>query len=101
MTRKRTDIESALIRKGFQLREGDHHYFIYHTTTGEKTRIFTKTSHSHHDVGQGMLGLMARQCKLSRTSFDRLLDCPLSREQYENILVEQQVIELKCDVVPD
>ena len=92
MPRKRADVDAALQRKGFRAKEGDHHYFIYFTTSGKKTRVFTKTSHSHREISDNLLSQMAQQCRLVRSNFDRLLDCPLTREEYETILMKQEVI---------
>jgi hypothetical protein len=92
MPRKRSEVDAALLRKGFRNKEGDHHYFIYYTTAGKKTRVFTKTSHSHREISDNLLSQMAQQCKLARANFDRLLDCPLSREEYERLLLEREAI---------
>lgn len=75
--RKRRDVESGLLIKGFQSREGDHHFFTYHRLSNEKkTSVFTKTSHA-----------ASKQCKLSRKDFLMLVDCPLDRNEYERKLV--------------
>ena len=39
-------IEAALTGKGFTRREGDHHFFVYMTLQGRKSRVHTKTSHT-------------------------------------------------------
>ena len=80
---------SALVRKGFAASEGDHSYYIYHTADGRKTLAKTKVSHSGKDIADPILGMMARQCKLTAPQFRNLVDCPLSREAYEDILREQ------------
>lgn len=83
MPRKRIDVENGLKNKGFRQKDGDHHYFIYHATNGKKTAVFTKTSHSHSEISTELLSLMSKQCKLVRKEFERLVDCPLSRIDYE------------------
>ncbi len=85
MPRKVRDIESALERKGFERREGDHAWFIYHTLDGKKTKIKTKTSHGARgkSIGDPLLGMMARQCCLNKSDFLDLVDCPLDREEFE------------------
>ena len=80
---------SALVRKGFAASEGDHSYYIYHTADGRKTLAKTKVSHSGKDIADPILGMMARQCKHTAPQFRNLVDCPLSREAYEDILREQ------------
>jgi predicted RNA binding protein YcfA (HicA-like mRNA interferase family) len=93
MTRKPNDVEKSLERKGFQRKEGDHHYFNYYTQAGKKTRVFTKTSHGVKELDDSLLGMMSTQCKLKRQDFDRLIDCPLDRESYERKLIEGGAIE--------
>lgn len=83
-TRKCKDIEDALVRKGFQRREGDHEYFVYHRVSdAKKTTVFTKMSHGEREVGDFLLGHMAKQCRVSRGDFLDLVDCPLDRAGYE------------------
>ncbi len=89
MPRPRRTVMSALVRKGFAASEGDHSYYIYHTADGRKTLAKTKVSHSGKDIADPILGMMARQCKLTAPQFRNLVDCPLSREAYEDILREQ------------
>lgn len=88
MPRKRKDVEAALQSKGFERIEGDHHYFVYLTKDGRKSRARTKTSHSPkvRDVADNLLGQMARQCLLTRPEFLNLVDCPMDRDEYERIL---------------
>ena len=86
MTRARKDVETSLLAKGFQQRESDHAYFIYYDTSGKKSTAKTKTSHSGKDLDDGLLALMSRQTKLTKKQFLDLVDCPLSRTEYENIL---------------
>lgn len=93
MARKPTDVEKSLEKKGFQRKEGDHHYFNYYTKAGKKTQVFTKTSHGVKELDDSLLGMMSRQCKLSRQDFDRLIDCPLDRDSYERKLIEVGVVE--------
>ncbi|ATQ75104.1 hypothetical protein CR152_11670 [Massilia violaceinigra] len=87
MPRRRVDVEKGLLKKGFRRREGDHHYYNYFNTQGKKTAVFTKTSHSHTEISASVISLMAKQCKLSRQTFDMLVDCPLSQQEYETLLI--------------
>lgn len=86
MSRKKADVERGLENKGFQVREGDHRFFVYHRKSdGKKTAIQTKTSHTPkmREIPDNLLGQMAKQCRLSKHDFLNLVDCPLSRESYE------------------
>ena len=95
MPRKKSDVESALKRKGFEQTEGDHHFFVYVTTKGAKTAIRTKTSHTPKmkDIPDNLLTQMAKQCQLTRAEFLRLIDCPLDRDSYEEILRGKSIID--------
>jgi predicted RNA binding protein YcfA (HicA-like mRNA interferase family) len=86
--RQKRDIESALTAKGFVAAEGDHHFYVYHTVDGKKTRARTKTSHTARmkDVPDNLLSEMAKQCKLTKSQFLDLVDCPMKRDGYEAAL---------------
>lgn len=87
--RKQRDVETGLLRKGFVKSQTDHNYFTYFSIAGEKTVIKTKTSFgaSGSDIDSGLIKFMARQCKLDVNDFHRLVDCPLSREEYEALVL--------------
>ncbi len=93
MARKPNDVEKSLEKKGFQRKEGDHHYFNYYIKAGKKTKVFTKTSHGVKELDDSLLGMMSRQCKLTRQDFDRLIDYPLDRDGYERKLIEVGAVE--------
>lgn len=86
----RSDVESALQRKGFTMTEGDHRFFTYHTLAGKKTSVWTKTSHgtAYKSLGDTLVGAMAKQCGVTKPQFTQLVACPLSREQLEQHLIE-------------
>jgi len=86
--RRRDDISRALQRKGFRKSNSDHLKFIYFSISGRKTSVVTKISHGsgHKEISDENLARMARQCRLSRAEFDDLIDCPLSREEFERRL---------------
>ena len=93
MARKPNDVEKSLEKKGFQRKEGDHHYFNDYTKAAKKTQVFTKTSHGLKELDDSLLGMMSRQCRLTRQDFDRLIDCPLDRGGYERKLIEVGAVE--------
>lgn len=91
--RKRVDIESALLRKGFVKRfDGDHRFFDFFQ--GERFFFFTKVSHGtkYKEIGDDLLSQMAKQCHLSKKQFLELIDCSMSQEDYETILRENEII---------
>lgn len=95
--RDRHRVAQALRSKGFMDTGKDHHRFIYYTLSGTKTSVFTKISRgtSHKSISRDNLGRMARQCRLSNAEFRELLDCPMGRDSYENLLKVNGEIKLK------
>ncbi|HKN26572.1 MAG TPA: hypothetical protein VJY34_01285 [Roseiarcus sp.] len=86
MPRKVRQVLSSLKAKGFfEDREGHHIFLIYETKNGLRTDIRTRVSHQSGggDITDSLLATMARQVKLSRRGLEQLIDCPLSREEYE------------------
>lgn len=86
MPRDRKDIEAGLKNKGFRKKDGDHHYFIYYSSDDKKSLAKTKTSHAMKSISNDLLSKMSQQCFLSKAEFLNLVDCPLTREEYETIL---------------
>lgn len=88
MPRDKRNVETSLLSKGFELDERHHHYFIYHASDGTRTSVKTRTSHgsSNKTLGEPLLAQMARQCGISKTQFLALVDCPLDRKTYEQLL---------------
>ena len=93
-TYKKATVESALEAKGFRRRESHHSYFVYYTEGGVKAPVQTKTSHGKGgaDIPNHLIGRMARQCKLRTTDFRSLVDCSLSRAEYEALLASAREI---------
>jgi hypothetical protein len=82
-------VESALSKKGFEMDNTHHHVFTYHTVDGRRTMVRTRTSHGAKTIGDPLIAQMARQCKLNKADFLQLVECPLSRDMYEEILSTQ------------
>ena len=94
MPLKRREVEQALESKGFMRRERAHVFFLYHTREGLKTSVRTMTSHGNSgaDIDRSLISKMARQCRIERPEFERLIDCSLSQEDYEKLPVDRKVI---------
>lgn len=92
-TRKVKDIEMALQKKGFLLKQSHHRFFVFHVE-GKKTSIRTRLSHGAKEYDDHLLGQMAKQVKLPKEDLLRLIDCPLSEEEYKEILIESGSIKL-------
>jgi hypothetical protein len=93
--RDKNTISGSLQKKGFILdkRHDDHKYFYYHSKSGKKTEVFTKISHGtkYKVIGDNLLALMSKQCKLSKSEFLDLIDCPLTQDLYEARLLAQSI----------
>ena len=94
MPRDKRKLEDALMHKGFERKEGDHHFFVYITQQGKKSSVRTKTSHTPKmkEIGDGLISQMAKQCHLNAKEFLCLVDCPLSREDYEKLLLAREAL---------
>ncbi len=91
MPRNKKDVEKALQGKGFIQTDNDHHFFVYVPKEGQKTRARTKTSHGSKmkDIPDKLLSQMAKQCKITNSEFLNLIDCPLDRDGYEELLSQK------------
>jgi hypothetical protein len=96
MPLERRTVEASLEKKGFIPTERDHKVFIYWTVSGVKTSVWTKTSYGsgYKTISDNLVSDMAKQCGLKTGEFRRLVDCPLSREDYEAILVKANRIKI-------
>jgi predicted RNA binding protein YcfA (HicA-like mRNA interferase family) len=88
MRRDKRKVEQALLRKGFKQDDTHHHFFLYRTEQGQLTSIRTRTSHSSKELNSYLLSAMAKQCHLANDQFLDLVDCPLSRTEYEKEIAE-------------
>ena len=79
-----------LLSKGFKAAAGDHKYLEYFFNG--KIIFHTKISHGEKDLQDFHIGMMKRQCKLEKNEFLDLANCPLSAENYFEILKSNGVI---------
>ena len=79
------DVSKGLRGKGFvEDKSRDHIYYTYRNLSGAITAIHTKVSHgSGKGISVNLIGQMARQCRLTIQDFRELVDCSLSRQDYE------------------
>ncbi len=82
-----------LLSKGFKATKGDHKYLEYYFNG--KLILHTKISHGEKELQDFHIGMMKRQCKLEKKEFLDLANCPLSAEDYLNILKEAGIITEK------
>lgn len=93
MPRSHRKVRSGLEAKGFVADEQRRHIILlYVDLEGRKTTARTLLSHKSGgtDVDDKLLGQMARQVSLSRADFLDLIDCPMSRETFDQIISGSQ-----------
>ncbi len=91
----RDDIEIAFKKKGFVVEERDHRYW-YFLYQGKETGIRTKISKGskYKDYTIGLLKSIKDHLKLdSLNQLKDLVECPIEKEDYENILKTKGIIE--------
>jgi len=88
-TRRAKVVADALVRKGM-VREDSHHVMFVKTLEGVATLV-TRMSHESHEIDENLAARMAKQCCLFLREFWRLVDCPLRREEWDD-LVRQRCV---------
>ena len=83
-----------LKKKGFidsQSKSDDHRYLeLFHNN---KYVLHTKISHGNKDIGNHLIKQMSFQCKLSKSELIDLANCPLTKEEYFEILEQKGLLE--------
>lgn len=83
-----------LLKKGFDdadNKSSDHKWLeLFHNG---KLILHTKISHGGTDLGNYLIKQMSQQCKLTKDEFIDLANCPMSKEQYFEILKHNGYIE--------
>jgi len=93
MPRKHREIRRGLEAKGFVADlQRSHIVFVYKDLQGHTTTARTVLSHSAggNEVGDSLLAKMARQVGLDRSALLRLIDCPMCRDEFDNIVVSRE-----------
>lgn len=83
-----------LKKKGFidSIRKCVDHKYIELFFNG-KLVTHTKISHGNGDLGDYLIKQMSFQCKLDKKEFIDLANCPLSKEDYLEILDKKGLLE--------
>jgi hypothetical protein len=86
------DIEKSLLKKGFEKtssKEKSHHTFYYFIYNGKRSDVYTYLSHGSKstEYGPSLMNKIRHQLKFEDAkTAERFLDCPLTQEQYIEIL---------------
>lgn len=95
-SRKVSNIEKALLKKGFIKNKGkDHHSHYYLYIDGKKSHIYTYLSHGSKssDYDKYLMNKIKNQLKFNDSNKAELFfDCPMSGEQYLEMLESQNEI---------
>ena len=78
-------LEGVLEQKGFSRSNSRHEKYIFYWE-GKKTPVHTVISHGGNEYSDNLLGLVARQLKLTRGQLDNFVECPLTKEDYVILL---------------
>ena len=89
---KAAKVISALTRKGF-IRENRDHITMLLMVNGVLTKVGTCISHGADDCGARLLAVMSRQLHLSKNEIKDLIDCPLSGEEYLDIIRKKGILK--------
>ena len=86
-TRTAAQVEAALLEKGME--QDESHHIMFRKRLEGVTHLVTRISHSAREIDDGLGKLMASQLCLQLREFWRLVDCPLSEEDWDE-LVQQR-----------
>ena len=88
---KTKDIVSALLRKGFHQKSSSHHKYYWLYDGKIQTAVKTRISHGKREYGDNLLGQMSKQLGLdTKMQLVDLVNCPLSKEDYLDLLVRKR-----------
>jgi hypothetical protein len=83
-------VERALLEKGMEPDESHHHMF--RKTIDGVTHLVTRISHGSGEINDSLGRLMGNQLCLQLREFWNLIDCPLSEDEW-NELVRQRCVD--------
>lgn len=95
------DFEKAMIKKGFQekkeIRKNNSHIYYYFIDMNGKVQFNVRTFRSNHSnqkyISDDIISKMARQLNFpDKKTFDSFLECSISRDDYNSMLVEKCII---------
>ena len=92
-TYRTREIKQALLSKGFQQRNTSHEFYRLYVDN-KKTSVQTSLSFGSKEYGDNLLGLVARQVRLKKGELEEFIECPLTGEDYVQLLVERDHVKL-------
>lgn len=93
-TYKTSELEAALLKKGFQVDETGHHrYWLY--LDGKKAHVVTRTSHSEKEYDAYLFRKRRQQMRLTTQQFLAFIECRFTAENYRHFLLESGLVRVK------
>jgi hypothetical protein len=86
-TRPTVAVGKALTDKGMVSDEGHHR--MYRKTVAGVTTLVTRISHNAREIDEHIGKLMANQCALRLREFWELVDCPMSEEEWDQLVASR------------
>ena len=93
MQLQRRDILTSLPKKGFERSEGTKHtHLLYRNKHGKKLGFSTQVSRGgkYKELGDTLVAAMAAQCGLTKAQFVELVDCSMSRDDYDILVAPKE-----------
>jgi len=92
VTQDASQIEYALTHKGFSRENAKHHVMFWFYLDGKKTSVRTRLSFGASEIGDRLIGCMAREMRIPKADFLRFVECGMSADDYkEKMISEGQV----------
>lgn len=90
MPRKVKQVADALVAKGMSPPDDSHHK-MYRKTVNGVTQLVTRISHGSRkaDISDTIATRMAHQCCLQLNEFWRLVDCPMTEDEWDTLVAKR------------
>jgi len=83
--RSAAKVTSALVAKG--MTPTNNHHKMFRMEVDGVLAVVTRVSHGRGgEINESLGNLMARQCQLELKQFWELIDCPLSADQWQDLI---------------
>jgi hypothetical protein len=87
VTQNTREIEYALTHKGFSRENAKHHMMFWFYLDGRKTSVRTRLSYGASEIGDRLIGCMAREMRIPKADFLRFVECGMSGDDYTTKMI--------------
>jgi hypothetical protein len=93
--KERSQLQSALLKKGFELRDGGSHevYIFKHHGLKQAVSTIVSRGSSHKTLSKQILSLISKELHLTAKQLGEFIDCPLNEDDYAKLLMELRIIK--------